>query len=108
MTKNRVYALVSTLDDSPVESCVKFRALNHVEKCCRFARIVSAQTIATSRGNLYATKEIPLAIFSRIGSTIDEDEAGICTVELDYRGAKTLVCALIVSSIDRIPLTLDS
>lgn len=54
-------------------------------------------------------EEIPLAIFSRIGSMIDQEEAGICTVKLDYRGAKTFeVRALVVSSIGRIPLTLDS
>lgn len=53
-------------------------------------------------------EEIPLATFSRIGSMIDQEEAGICTVKLDYRGAKTFVRALVVSSIGRIPLTLDS
>lgn len=54
-------------------------------------------------------QEISLAIFSRIGSMINnQEEAEICMVKLDYRETKISVRALVVSSIDRITLTLDS
>ena len=38
----------------------------------------------------------------------NQEEAEICMVKLDYRETKISVRALVVSSIDRITLTLDS